>query len=105
MDAIFLFSGKSEAASTFGGRSLKLAPTKLNFQDQTNSELRRDDNEDNVSVLIEKTSLDSDRKGKLNKKKRRRRSQMKHARKGSKSSLRQRFKQKFRDWKLFQNHS
>jgi len=81
--------GKSEAASTFGGRSLKLAPTKLNFQDQTNSELRRDDNEDNVSVLIEKTSLDSDRKGKLNKKKRRRRSQMKHARKGSKSSLRE----------------
>ena len=85
---------KSAPVASFGGRSLKLAPQRLNFNEELNHELElkcnlTDDGglRDDITKPTEET--DSLRKGKLNKKKRRRRNQLKHSRKGSKSSLRE----------------
>jgi len=84
---------KSAPVASFGGRALKLAPQRLNFTEDLNHEFElkcnlTDDGgaRDRIKPTEETDSL---RKGKLNKKKRRRRNQLRHSRKGSKSSLRE----------------
>ena len=80
---------KSEAVASFGGRS-KLAPTRLNFIDKNTSEITQEIGEEKTETTREfSNTAENDRRGKLNKKKRRRRNQYKHNRKGSKSSLRE----------------
>ena len=85
---------KSVPVASFGGRSLKLAPQRLNFTEDLSHELvlkcnLDDDGGASGEITKSTTETDSLRKGKLNKKKRRRRNQLKHNRKGSKSSLRE----------------
>ena len=79
---------KTESVATFGGRSLKLTPARLTFDDDGAAVTSEDKTvtDESQLALLETESI---KKGKLNKKKRRRRNQLKHARKGSKSSLRE----------------
>ena len=88
---------KEDAVASFGGRSLKLVPTKLNFEkgeepSRSSGEEKGDKigvGEPNPVYSSSVTEPDSVKRGKLNKKKRRRRNHLKHNRKGSKSSLRE----------------
>ena len=85
---------KTAQVASFGGRSLKLAPQRLNFSEDLNHEFElkcnlTDDGGTRAEITKPTEETDSLRKGKLNKKKRRRRNQLKHSRKGSKSSLRE----------------
>ena len=82
---------KTAPVASFGGRSLKLAPQRLNFTEDLDHEIELKCNltDGGGEGTKSTTETDSLRKGKLNKKKRRRRNQLKHSRKGSKSSLRE----------------